>query len=87
MTVLIGITQASEKTEQKIFTEFKGVGTTAIVGPFKSSDEASNWMHFMMSRSGAYKHIQSPSSDVGEHWYGFTCECIESTDDHHQSAV
>ncbi|WP_419174820.1 hypothetical protein [Desulfosediminicola sp.] len=88
MIVLIGITQAPEETEQEIFTKTEGVRTTAIVGPFNSLEEASGWMKFMMARTGAYKHIQSPSSSISsDHWYGFTCECIESKAHCEQSAL
>jgi len=79
MTVLIGITQAPEETEQHLFNDFEGVSTTAVVGPFTSSNEASSWMKFMMARTGSYKHVQDPSTPTqGENWYGFTCECTDA---------
>lgn len=88
MTVLIGITQAPEETEQHLFNDFEGVSTTAVVGPFRSSDEASNWMQFMMARTGGYKHVPDPSTTLqSDIWFGFTCKCTEAEAHCHQPAL
>lgn len=79
MTVLIGITQAPKETETKIFNEFKEIGTSAVVGPFITPDQAADWMKFMMARSGNYKHIPvTSSSSEKQAWYGFTFEWVEA---------
>ena len=78
MTVLIGITQAPEKTEEYICMEYKGVGTRTIVGPFGSPEQASGWMHFMKVRADGYQEIEVPVQSGTEHeWYGFAFELLE----------
>lgn len=81
MKVLIGITQAPDETEQRIYTEFEDVGTAAIVGPFLSSDEAARWMKYMLSRTGSYTQLPSPTTPLaGQYWYGITCEYAMATE-------
>lgn len=79
MTILIGITQSPEKTEEHLCMEFKEVGTRAIVGPFRSAEDASSWMQFMMTRAKDYQQVSVPAPSSGANWwYGFTFERLES---------
>jgi hypothetical protein len=79
MTVLIGITQTPEEAVKHLRTEFTGLGIEAIVGPFRSSDDASCWMKFMMNRTEDSETISVSSDGSGnDYWYGFTCDLIDS---------
>ena len=79
MTVLIGITQSPEKTEDYICMEYKGVGTRTIVGPFGSPEQASGWMHFMKVRADEYQEIAVPNQlGIENEWYGFAFELLET---------
>ena len=79
MTVLIGITQAPEKTEEYICMEYNGVGSRTIVGPFLSPEQASAWMHFMKDRAAGYREVAVPDqSGADNQWYGFTFELLET---------
>jgi hypothetical protein len=79
MTILIGNTQAPEETEEYFCKEFKGLGTHAIVGPFGSAEQASDWLEFMKARNEDSKEVPVPSPDsAGNCWYGFLFEMIET---------
>lgn len=80
MTVLVGITQEPDETAQHFSVKYKEARETlAIVGPFHSAEEASDWMEFIKSRLDDYEHVLNSSPFLHKrYWYGFTCECVEA---------
>lgn len=80
MTVLIGITQEPEKTAQYFTAKYeKAQETMAIVGPFTSAEEASDWIEYIKARSEAYEHVlNSKPLMANKYWYGYTCQCVEA---------
>ncbi len=87
MTVLIGITQTPEEAVKNLRSEFTGLGIEAIVGPFRSPDDASSWMQFMMKRTEDYETIPVASNgSENDYWYGFTCDLIDSLAEIFESA-
>lgn len=78
MKTLIGITQHLEETEEYLSKEFKISGAKTEVGPFRSSEDASQWMQFMMTRSEGYEPVTLPVQPSADSiWYGFTFERLE----------
>lgn len=77
MKACIGVTQALEKTEEYIVKELKIAGEQTVVGPFASSDLASEWVKFMMARAAEYENVMLPANSAGDSpWYGVTFEQI-----------
>jgi hypothetical protein len=78
MKILIGITQNPKEADEKIAQEFKISKGQTVVGPFMSSKNASDWLKFMMARSGGYEEIILPlNSSADDFWYGITVEYPE----------
>jgi hypothetical protein len=78
MKVLIGITKGQREAAESICKEFKGSGMRTEVGPFRSSQDASEWMRFMMARAEGYEQVTIPFKSSDDNlWYGFTFECVE----------
>lgn len=78
MKILIGITQNPKEADERIAQEFKISNGQTVVGPFMSSKNASDWLQFMMARSGGYEQITLPlNSSADGAWYGITVEYSE----------
>lgn len=79
MKVLIGITQSPEESEAVLCQEPSISGTRTFVGPFRSSEDASDWVEFMMTRREGYEIVPPPQSGSlnGKAWFGFTFEHIK----------
>lgn len=79
MKVVIGITQSIEEVEKNICKKFKRSTISTEVGPFRSSEDASLWMQFMMARAKGYEQVTIPlEPSVDTPWYGFVFEGVES---------
>jgi hypothetical protein len=75
MKLLIGITQDLDLTKSNISEKFDHLSEPVEVGPFKTKDEASGWVKFMMDRGTDYEEfVTAETGSLNKPWWGVIFE-------------
>lgn len=75
MKSLICITRNLEESEESIDRDYTACGEKAVVGPFNSQNDASEWLQFMLTRTANAEEVDlSESSSEDNLWYGIVLD-------------